>query len=124
MASRRKPGRTATHIREYKLRLPQDIAERIEAKAEVERCAQNRVIINELAAHPDLERLRKFAELVGDMENTLARYGSEIVLHQLSGDLLDAIDGLLKAEGDAVRAAVERVRTLRNAMLKTKAGKK
>jgi hypothetical protein len=44
-------------------------------------------------------------------------------MHQLSGDLLNAVDALLKAEGGAVRAAIERVRVERNAMLKTKAGK-
>jgi hypothetical protein len=54
------------------------------------------------------------------MGNVLARYASEIVMHQLSGEMLNAIDALLKAEGGAVSAAIERVRVLRNAMQATK----
>jgi hypothetical protein len=118
MAPRRKKTASAM-AREFKLRLPDDVSERIIAKAEKTGWPQNRVIINELADYPRLEEIGALADHVGEMGNTLARYRSEIIMHKLSGDLLDAIDALLKAEGDAVRAAIERVRVERNAMLKT-----
>src|SRR5262249_61656932 len=93
--------------REFKIRLPEDIAARIKAKAEKEQRPQNRIIINELAAFPDLEQQRTLAENVATMGDVLARYGAEIVMHRLSDALLRAVDALLKAEGGAVPAAIE-----------------
>jgi len=117
MASRRKQHRTAaTRIREYKLRLPEDIAERIEAKAKVERCAQNRVIINELALYPNLE---KQAAAV-DLDGLFAKYGARITWLDLSEALLEAVDRILKTAGTAQQAAIDKLRVERNAMLKTK----
>jgi hypothetical protein len=57
-----------------KIRLPEDIANRIRDKAEREGRPQNRIIINELAAFPRLEEFEDFATLKGEMGNTLARY--------------------------------------------------
>jgi hypothetical protein len=105
--------------REFKLRLPPDVSERVEAKAKAEGRPQNRIIINELAAFPDLERLRRFGELVGDMEDVLARYSSRIVLADLSEALVRAVDDVLKAEPYELQARLDRLRVARNAMLKT-----
>jgi predicted DNA-binding protein len=115
MAPPKKRG-SAGQVREYKIRLPLDVSERIEAKAKKEQRPQNRIIINELAAYPQLEEFRDLSRLIGESQNTLARYASEIVMHQLSGEMLNAVDTLLKAEGGAVPAAIERVRVLRNDM--------
>jgi hypothetical protein len=119
MASRKKRTPAAFERgREFKLRLPPDVSERVEAKAKAEGRPQNRVIINELAAFPDLERLRKFGELVGDMENVLARYSSRIMAADLGEALMHAVDDVLKADRHELQARLDRLRVLRNAMLK------
>jgi predicted DNA-binding protein len=103
--------------REYKIRLPEDVAQRIEARAKEQGRPQNRVIINELAAIPDLEQTAKLATLVKDMEIVLARYAAQISAHDLSSQLLNAVDAVLNAEGSALTAAVERLRVVRAGML-------
>lgn len=119
MAPPRRKREKANERRYYKISLPEDIAQRIEAKAKAEGRPQNRVIINELAAFPDLETVGKLAEHVRDMETVLARYSSQQTSHDLSNQLLAAVDALLKADGGVLQAAVEKVRVVRNAMLKT-----
>jgi hypothetical protein len=115
MAPRRKqnplrPGR------EYKIRIPEDVAKRIEAKARGEGRPQNRVIINELAQTPHLEQFRDLASLVGELKVVLARYGARISWHDLSDELLGAVDALLAAEGGALHGAVDRLAAVRGAM--------
>ena len=117
MAPPRKKSPTPGQGREYKIRLPEDVAQRIEAKAKEQVRPQNRVIINELAAIPDLEQTGKLATMVRDMEVVLARYAAQITSHDLSGQLLDAVDAVLNAEGGALTAAVERLRVVRAGML-------
>src|SRR5262245_26146091 len=99
--------------REYKIRLPEDVAQRIETKAKQEGRPQNRVIINELASVPDLEQTSKLATLVRDMEVVVARYASQITSHDLSDELLRAVDAVLSAQAGALPAAVERLRVVR-----------
>jgi hypothetical protein len=103
--------------REYKIRLPEDVAQRIEAKAKVEGRPQNRIIINELASVPDLEETRKLATLVGHMEVVIARYAAQITSHELSDRLLSAVDVVLNAQGGALTAAIEKLRVVRAEML-------
>ena len=50
MAPPRKKPPVPGQEREHKIRLPEDIAQRIEAKAKHEQRPQNRIIINELVA--------------------------------------------------------------------------
>jgi hypothetical protein len=103
--------------REFKIRIPEDIAERIEAKAKAEGRPQNRVIINELAAIPDLERAARLGALVQHMEVTLAKYSGRIVSIDLTEALVAAVDAVLAAEGGgALTAAVEKLRVARAAM--------
>src|SRR5262245_45897534 len=109
--------KTATaQAREFKLRLPPDVSERIVAKAVDKGWPQNRVIINELADIPDLERYRDLAYLVQDMKNALARYGARVDALDLSDQLLAAVDRVLKAEGGAVQAALDGLRVVREKM--------
>ena len=110
---RRKPGQE----REHKIRLPEDIAQRIEAKAKHEQRPQNRIIINELAAFPDLEQTAKLAELVRDMEVVVARYAAQQTSHDLTDALLKAVDAVLAAQGGAPPAAIEKLRVARTGML-------
>jgi hypothetical protein len=117
MAPPRKKQPAPGQGREYKIRLPEDVAQRIEAKAKVEGRPQNRIIINELASVPDLEETHKLATLVGHMEVVIARYAAQITSHELSDRLLSAVDAVLNAQGAALTAAVERLRVVRANML-------
>jgi hypothetical protein len=117
MAPPRKKSPTPGQGREYKIRLPPDIADRIEARAKEQARPQNRVIINELAAIPDLEQTGKLATMVRDMEVVLARYAAQITLHDLSDQLLSAVDAVLNAQGSALTTAVEKLRVVRAGML-------
>ena len=110
---RRKPGQ----VREYKIRLPEDIAQRIEAKAKDEQRPQNRIIINELAKFPDLEKTDKLAGIVRHMEVVIARYAAQQTAADLSKQLLSAVDAVLNAQGGALTAAVEKLRVVRADML-------
>jgi hypothetical protein len=116
MARKRKRAAAFERAREFKLRIPEDVAKRIEKKALAEGRPQNRVIINELAAIPYLETLKSFAEQVEDMKVVIARHGAAIAWHDLSGELVGAVDALLGAEGGEERAAKERLRVVRSAM--------
>jgi predicted DNA-binding protein len=118
MAPRKKPRTIKPgDSREYKIRLPEDVAQRIEAKAKAEGRPQNRVIINELARFPDIEPQATLAERVRDLEVVLAHYGSRITWLDLSENLLNAVDALLAAEGGPVSAAIDKLRVARAGML-------
>jgi hypothetical protein len=117
MAPPRKKREKPNERRFYKIGLPEDVAERIEAKAKAEQRPMNRIIINELAAFPDLEEVGKLARHVGHIEVLLARYGSQLTSHDLSEQLLAAVDAVLKADGGALQAAVEKLRVVRTGML-------
>jgi hypothetical protein len=120
MAPRRKHRETPSQGREFKLRIPQDVAAWIEAEAERQEKPMNRIIINSLADVPGLKRYRDFASQVEEMRNVLARYGARITTLDLSEQLIAAVDAVLKADGaSAVQSAVDKLRVLRNAMLKT-----
>lgn len=103
--------------REVKLRLPEDVAARIEQKAKSEGRPMNRVIVNELASVPYLERAAALDALVKNMSVVLARYGARITAHDLSDELLGAVDAVLNAEGGALQAAADKLRVVRTGML-------
>jgi hypothetical protein len=106
-------------FREFKLRLPAPVAERIAAKAKLRGTPQSRQIIEELLAVPNLENRRDLSELIEDMRDTLAHYGARARLADASDDLLAAVDAVLKAEGPgALQAAVDRLRIIRSGMKK------
>jgi hypothetical protein len=117
MAPRRKYATAPPGGREIKMRLPEDIATRIESKAKAEGRPMNRVVINELALIPHYERLRDLNTAVQDMEIILARYGARITSHDLGEGLLQAVDAVLAAEGGAQQAAIDRLRVVRRSML-------
>ena len=117
MAPPRRKSSPPPQGREYKIRLPEDIAQRIEAKAKDEQRPQNRIIINELAKFPDLEKTDKLAELVRYMEVVIARYAAQQTVADLSKQLLSAVDAVLSAQGGALTAAVEKLRVVRVGML-------
>jgi hypothetical protein len=120
MAPPRKKRRAPGEGHPVHLRLPTDVFRRIEAKAKDETgWPLNRVIINELAAFPDLEKQAKLGELIRDMEVVLAQYGSRITLAELSEPLLRAVDDVLAAKADGERQArLDKLRVLRTVMLK------
>lgn len=108
--------------REFKVILPPDISERIEKQAKDEGKPQSRIIINDLARIPDLDKRSRFEELVGDMDEILARYGAWIVTADLTDDLLRTLREMVKANDadnvGALRAKVTEVRSILAAMEK------
>jgi hypothetical protein len=120
----RRPQKTASaRVREYKLRLPEDIAARIEAKAKDEARPQNRIIINELAAYPNLEKIGELRQHVADLEAVLLKYSSRLTWQELSDELISTVDELLKTtQGAAQQVALDKLFSVRNAMKKFKAG--
>jgi hypothetical protein len=121
MAPRRKQKPAPSKPRPFKLYLPEDVGARIVAKAEAKGWPQNRVIINELAAYPQLEEIGTLREQVAAIADLLARHSSRLQTHDLSEQLLQAIDAALAAKGPAQQqAALDGVRVIRSQMLKTK----
>jgi hypothetical protein len=110
--------------REVKLRVPESMMEFIERRAKADRRPINATIVNMLAKVPHLEETGTLADLLYRYQTTLAkaevtfaRYSADIVWQVLSRDLLNAVDGLLGAEGDtAVRSWIARVRVTRAEM--------
>jgi hypothetical protein len=118
----RRPQTASARSREFKLRLPEDVADRIEAKAKAEGRPQNRIIINELAAFPDLERIGTLAQFLGHLDNLLLKYGARINWQDLSDELIGTVDMVLKTKGAAQEVAIDKLRAVRSAMQKQKIG--
>ena len=100
--------------------MPTDVVERIEAKAKGEGRPFNRILVEELALFPHLDRQARLGELVRDMESVLARYGSRITMTELNEALLHAVDEALAAETDAeLQPQLERLQVIRRTMLES-----
>jgi hypothetical protein len=127
MAPRRKqrPANVPTPGREFKLRIPEDIAKRIEAKAKREVRPMNRIVINELAEHSDLEKYRDLAETAGRYETLFARYEARIITADLNDDLLRTVHEILKADetgnSGELRARLAKLRVIVSELAKLKA---
>jgi hypothetical protein len=128
MAPKRRKQRSPHQGREFKLRIPEDVAERIEADAKREQRPMNRIVINNLADVPRWREQETMAILLGHMSDsidrmgkTLAHHGERIDWQDLSDQLLATLDKALAAEGSAQQAALDKVRVLRATMLKSKA---
>jgi hypothetical protein len=118
MAPPRKPPQPG-YRRQIFIRLPDDIAERIDAEAKAQGVPLTRIIINQLAAHPFLEMQRGFGESLNDMKVTLAGYGARLRATSLSESILAAVDELIAAPTAAERdAPLDKLRVLRGAMIK------
>src|SRR5262245_55872578 len=117
MAPPRRKRPSPGQYRDYKIRLPQDVAERIERKAKAEERPQNRISINEMAAIPHLESVGNLAGHVSALETLLLRHGMRITSLDVSEELLAAVDAVLAAEGGALPAAVDKLRLARAGML-------
>jgi hypothetical protein len=119
MAPPRKPPEPG-HRRQVFIRLPEDISERIDAKAKAEGRPINRVIINELASWPHFAGLAALGDQIRDMGVILARHGSRLSQVELGEDLLRAVDETVTARTDSqLRAAADRLRVIRAAMLES-----
>ena len=125
MAKRRK--KTVAQDREFKLRLPKDVSDRLIAKAEEKGWPQNRVIINELADYPELklggrdllaENLAHLGDYLSKLDALYVKYSARIEWQDLSDQLLAALDAALDApEGTAQRqSALDEAKMLRTAM--------
>jgi len=121
MALRKRP-RAATPTREIKIRLAGDLSLRIEKKAKENGQAMNRVIVDELAAFPALKDLGVLADRIADVDVIVAHYGERITWLELSEQLLAAVDAVIKAQGAAQQAAIDKLRITRGAMKAQKKG--
>ena len=102
--------------------MPSDVLERIEAKAKREGRPFNRILINELALFPHLDRQARLGELVRDMEAVLARYGSPPSqrVTELNEALLHAVDEALAARTDGeLHQQLDRLRVIRCTVLES-----
>ncbi|MBX9682946.1 MAG: hypothetical protein K2X41_04075 [Hyphomicrobium sp.] len=105
--------------REFKLRIPEDIAARIEKRAKDEIKPMNRIVINELASIPHLEKLRDLGDAIEDMKIVLARHSARLTLADLGEPLLQAVDAVLAASNDSeLQTRLDKLRVLRADMLK------
>jgi hypothetical protein len=128
MTPRRKKQRATTPAfkrgREFKVILPPDISERIEKQAKDEGKPQSRIIINDLARIPDLDRQAKLGQLTKDMEVVLTRYHERIIIADLTDDLLRAAREIVKADDTnnvgVLRSKVAKVRATLAAIEKHK----
>jgi hypothetical protein len=114
MAPPRKRPRTPHEGVEFKLRVPDSIAKKIEARAKQEQRPMNRIVVNWLGEHERLEQFENFAELLRDLDVIVAQYGAEITRHKLTKELLAAVDTVL--EGGAEKQAIDRLRAARITM--------
>ena len=108
------------HRRQVYIRLPDDISDRIDAKAKAENRPINRVIINELASWPHFAGQAALGDQIRDMSTILARHGARLSAVELGEDLLRAVDETVTARTDSqLRAAVDKQRVIRAAMLES-----
>ena len=118
MAPPRKKRIAPSQTHPVHLRLPGDVFARLEAKAKASIWPLNRIVTNELAAYPRLERDARRGELNDHIETLLARYGSRLIVADLSDALLQAVDRVLAAKSDSERrSAVDKLRVVRREML-------
>jgi hypothetical protein len=102
--------------RVYKLRLPTDIAERIEQEAAAEGRPVNRIIMNTLAAAPVAKQADRFEDSIRQLETMIWRHSARITWLDLTRELLDSVDDVLNAEGAEIHAAVDKLRIIRRAI--------
>jgi len=81
-------------------RANQSGVERIAARAKGEGRPFHRIIVDELALFPHLDRQARLGELVRNMETVLARYGSRTTVTEVNEALLLAVDEALAARTD------------------------
>ena len=103
-------------FREYKLRLPAEVADRIAAKAQAAGKPQSRVIVDELTVFGPRENLRSLNETVEDLKVMVARYSARIIAVDLKDDVMRTLREALLAD-DAnnlgeLRAKLSRLRVL------------
>jgi hypothetical protein len=123
MLRRPQTAKTASpRLREYKVRLPADLAARVEARAKAEIRPQNRTLINLVARCFDLEESNTLEENLGHLDNMILKYSARIDWQELTEELLRYIDEALNTKGAAHDVAMDKIRAARNAMLKHKAG--
>jgi hypothetical protein len=102
--------------REYKLRLPVQVADRIAAKAQAAGKPQSRVIVDELSVFGPRENLRNLNEVVDDLRVMVARYSARIVAVDLKDDVVRMLREVLAADETnnigEVRQKLARLRVL------------
>ena len=89
MAPPRRKQRSPHEGREFKLRIPEDIARRIEAKSKKQQRPQNRIVVDELSAIPRLEQYEDYEKLLLHHDNALARMEVALAQYSVASEWLD-----------------------------------
>jgi len=120
----RRPNRSPAppRAREYKVRLPADLADRVEARAKAETWPQNRTVINLLARYFDLENIGTLVEHLGHLDNMILKYSSRIEWQELTEEFLQIANEVVTTKGAAREVAIDKLNAALKAMQKHKAG--
>ena len=115
MAPPRKKKRTIPgEGRRFHFRLPDDVADRLEQKAKDETKSINRIVINELADYPNLQRFQDFAHQLEDLKILVARYSARIEQIDINEAMLRAVDDVLNAQPGELQARIDGLRVVRD----------
>jgi hypothetical protein len=87
----RKSRKKVSAAREYKLRLPPALSERIAKDASEQGKPQSRIIIEDLEQIPYLRSVGVFDTLIKDMDYTLSRYSARVMLSDIADDFLNTV---------------------------------
>ena len=104
-------------IVDCKLRIREDLHQRIERAAEANRVSANREMINRITASFDYKATRTIEEIAADMDVMWTRYGKVFLDLATRGDLIRAAETLVEAVEQLpasaqkpVKEAIERVK--------------
>jgi hypothetical protein len=109
--------------REYKVRLPFDLAEEIEYESGHSGIPQNRIIVDRLNREKAANDIRTMNDLIeklilagGDLNILIARYGSRMDSIDLGEELPEVIDEVLNAKPAELPAKLDKLRLVRSKM--------
>ncbi|MET4481205.1 hypothetical protein [Bradyrhizobium sp. F1.13.3] len=123
----RKSRKKVSAAREYKLRLPPALSERIANDASAQGKPQSRIIIEDLEAIPYLRSVGIFDTLIKDMDYTLSRYSARVILSDITDDFLqtvrEAVEAYKKENTAELRKRVDKISFLIRDLEQLKSGK-
>jgi hypothetical protein len=105
------------HARELRVRLPGDLASRIEKESHDSGRSQTRIVIDMLARVAQADESSSIASSARHLETILERYGTRLNDVILAETLLAAVDAVVNAPAAELQSKVDRLRIERRAML-------
>jgi hypothetical protein len=107
---------------EYKLRIREDLRQRLELAAEANRVSANREMVDRIAQSFEYPPTRTIEAIAADMDSVWGRYGKIFLDLSTRGDLVRATETLVEAveqlpaaaQNKSVKAAIERAKAAIN----------